>query len=115
MSHFSLFDLRLLPAALAAAALTLATPTLAAEEDNPKGETVTVIKAAKSCFANIVEVSGTIMPRDESMVRPERMGVKVADVLVEAGDTVTAGQTLARLNLPEGGSINVTAPVAGLV
>jgi len=109
MSYYS----RRLVAALSF--LLFASPTLAAEEDNPKGETVSVIKAVKSCFANIVEVSGTVMPRDENMVRPERMGLKVADVLVEAGDTVTAGQTLARLTLPEGGSINVTAPVAGLV
>jgi multidrug efflux pump subunit AcrA (membrane-fusion protein) len=111
MSHFNAFR----PFAALLAATFIATPTLAAEEDAPKGETVTVIKAAKSCFANIVEVSGTIMARDETSVRPERMGLKVADVLVEAGDTVTAGQTLARLTLPEGGSINITAPVAGLV
>ena len=49
------------------------------------------------------------------MVRPDRQGLKVAEVLVDAGETVTAGQTLARLNLPEGGTILVQAPVAGLV
>ena len=37
------------------------------------------------------------------MVRPERPGLKVAEILADAGDTVTAGQTLARLTLPEGG------------
>jgi HlyD family secretion protein len=37
-----------------------------------KTESVTVIKAAKLCFADIVEVSGTIYPRDENSVRPER-------------------------------------------
>ena len=116
MSLFKPFDyLPMLPAAIAAAALTLTTPAFAAEEDAPKGETVTVIKAAKSCFANIVEVSGIVMARDEVSVRPERVGLKVLDVLAEAGDTVTAGQTLARLNLPEGGSINVTAPVNGVI
>ena len=31
------------------------------------------------------------------------------------GDTVTAGQTLARLTLPEGGIGQVQAPVAGLI
>ena len=36
-------------------------------------------------------------------MRPERQGLKVAEMLAEAGDTVTAGQTLARLTLPEGG------------
>jgi HlyD family secretion protein len=34
---------------------------------------------------------------------------------VDAGETVTAGQALAKLNLPEGGMIVVQAPVAGLV
>ncbi len=115
MSHFSAFRPSRIVAAAVVAASTLATPLLAADEDSPKGEMISVIKAAKSCFANIVEVSGTIMAREETSVRPERQGVKVADVLVEAGDTVTAGQTLARLNLPEGGSINVTAPIAGVI
>jgi HlyD family secretion protein len=116
MKHFKAFDLsRTLPAAIAASLLALVSPALAADEDAPKGEMVTVIKAAKSCFANIVEVSGFILAQDEKQVRPERMGLKVADVLAEAGDTVTAGQTLARLNLPEGGSIVVQAPVAGII
>jgi HlyD family secretion protein len=92
-------------------------PALAADDPEvaPRGAAVTVLKAAKSCFANIVEVSGTIIPRDETQVRPERLGLKVAEVLVDAGDTVTAGQNLARLNLPEGGQLVVQAPVAGLV
>ena len=85
------------------------------EETAPKGAAVTVLKAAKSCFGNNVEVSGTIIPREETQVRPERMGLKVAEVLVDAGDSVTAGQTLARLTLPEGGTVIVQAPVAGLV
>ena len=59
-----------------------------------------MLKAAKSCFGNIVEV-GIVIPREETQVRPERMGLKVAEVLVEAGDGVTAGQTLARLMLPK--------------
>jgi len=116
MKHFQALDyLRILPAVAVAGVLALTSPTLAAEEEAPKGEMVTVIKAAKSCFANIVEVSGFILAQDEKQVRPERMGLKVADVLAEAGDTVTAGQTLARLNLPEGGSIVVQAPVAGII
>ena len=100
---------------LAAALLALAAPPALAADDAPKGAAVTVLKAAKACFANLVEVSGTIIPRDETSVRPERMGLKVAEVLVDAGDTVTAGQVLARLTLPEGGAVNVQAPVAGLV
>ena len=74
-----------------------------------------MLTAAKACFADIVEVSGIIIAREETMVRPERPGLKVAEILVEAGDTVTAGQILARLTLPEGGIAQVQAPVAGLV
>ena len=75
-----------------------------------------MLTAAKSCFSNIVEVSGIVLaPREETAVRPERQGLKVAEVLADAGDTVTAGQTLARLNLPDGGTTLVQAPVAGLI
>jgi len=104
-------------AAIGASLLCLAAvPALAADEaDAPKGPAVSVLKAAKSCFNNIVEVSGIILPREETAVRPERPGLKVADVLTDAGETVTAGQTLARLTLPEGGSVNVQAPVAGVI
>jgi multidrug efflux pump subunit AcrA (membrane-fusion protein) len=84
-------------------------------EAQPRGAAVTVFKAAKSCFGNIVEVSGTIIPREETQVRPERFGLKVAEVLTDAGDTVTAGQALARLTLPEGGTVAVQAPVAGVI
>ena len=117
MPHFStLSPFRPLPTLLAAALLGLAAlPAAAAEGDPLKTESVTVIKAAKLCFADIVEVSGTIYPRDENSVRPERMGLKVAEILAEPGESVSAGQTLAHLNLPEGGSINVTAPVGGVV
>jgi len=104
-----------LPALLTAALLGFAAPVSAAEEDTPKGASVTVLKAAKACFGNLVEVSGFILARDETAVRPERPGLKVAEVLAEAGDTVTAGQNLARLNLPEGGFQMIQAPVAGTV
>jgi HlyD family secretion protein len=106
------------PALLVAGLLCLAAqPVLAAEEAEvaPRGATVTVLKASKFCFGNIVEVSGIVMPREETQVRPERFGLKVAEVMADAGDSVSAGQTLARLNLPEGGSVNVQAPVAGVI
>jgi len=105
---------RLAPAALLLA--LLASPALAADEaDAPRGAAVTVLTAAKACFPDIVEVSGIIIAREETMVRPERPGLKVSEILAEAGDTVTAGQTLARLTLPEGGTAQVQAPVAGLI
>jgi multidrug efflux pump subunit AcrA (membrane-fusion protein) len=93
-----------------------AQPALGADEaDAPKGAAVTVLQAAKSCFAAIVEVSGIVIPREETAVRPERMGLKVAEILAEPGDSVTAGQTLARLTLPEGGVAQVQAPIAGVI
>ncbi len=89
----------------------------AAGEDDAarKGAAVSVLKATKSCFDAIVEVSGIVRPREETFVRPDRQGLKVADILADAGDNVTAGQTLARLALPEGGVAQVQAPVAGLI
>ncbi len=103
---------RKLPALLAATLLALASASasLAADEpDAPKGAAVTVLKAAKSCFASIVEATGIIIPRQETAVRPERPGLKVAAILAEPGDTVTSGQTLARLTLPEGGTTQLQA------
>jgi multidrug efflux pump subunit AcrA (membrane-fusion protein) len=95
-----------------------ASPTLAADATGdaaPKGSAVTVLKASKFCFGNIVEVSGIVIPREETQVRPERFGLKVAEVLADAGDGVSAGQVLARLNLPDGGSVQVQAPIAGVI
>jgi HlyD family secretion protein len=108
--------------------LALFCPSLAADEpdapkdapkeaakDAQKGAAVTVLKAAKFCFPAIVDASGILIPREETMVRPDRPGLKVSEIMAEAGDTVTAGQNLARLAPPEGGSIVVQAPVAGLI
>src|ERR1700710_964249 len=117
MSHFATIKLsREWLVVTIAALLSLASPALAADEpDAPRGAAVTVLKAAKSCFSDIVEVSGLLIPREETAVRPERSGLKVAEVLAEAGDTVTAGQALARLTLPEGGGVQVLAPGAGTI
>ncbi len=100
--------------------LALISPVLAADdpaakEGAPQGAAVTVLKASKFCFPNLVEAFGLLIPREETMVRPDRPGLKVAEILVDAGETVTAGQNLARLALPEGGSTLVASPVAGLV
>jgi HlyD family secretion protein len=101
---------------VAAAICAASSQCLAADDAQaPKGAAVTVLKAAKSCFSAIVEVSGILVPKDEIAVRPDRPGLKVAEVLVDAGETVTAGQTLVRLSLPEGGALPVQAPVAGLI
>ncbi len=116
MRHLPRAVVRRLRAAAVASLLVLGqSPAKAAEDDAPKGPAVTVLKVAKSCFSDIVEATGTIVAREETSVRPERPGLKVTDVLAEAGDTTTAGQVLARLALPEGGTLQVTAPVAGVI
>ena len=110
---------RRLPLFLAATLFCLASHHALAADDATdaarKGAAVSVLKATKSCFDAIVEVSGIVRPREETLVRPERQGLKVAEILADAGDTVTPGQTLARLALPEGGTVQVQAPVAGLI
>ena len=106
-------------ARLAAALLLLASPAFAADDpaakDAPPGAAVTVLKASKFCFPNLVEAFGILIPREETMVRPDRPGLKVTEILTDAGETVTSGQNLARLALPEGGTILVTSPVAGTI
>jgi HlyD family secretion protein len=119
MSRAALRNL-LAPLAAASLWLTLSSPILAADdpgtkEGAPQGAAVTVLKASKFCFPNLVEAFGIIVPREETMVRPDRPGLKVAEILTDPGETVTAGQNLARLSLPEGGTTLVTSPVAGMV
>lgn len=117
MNQFAARGLPRTLAAVSVAVFCIASQRCLAADDPgaPKGAAVTVLKAAKQCFSAIVEVSGILIPKEETAVRPDRLGLKVAEVLVDAGETVTAGQTLARLTLPEGGMIVVQAPVAGLV
>ena len=103
--------------ALTAGALgCIATPSRAADEaEQPKGAAVTVLKATKICFAANVEVYGILIPKDEVSIRPERQGTKVADVFIDLGESVTSGQTLARLLNTDGTTTNVTAPNAGII
>jgi HlyD family secretion protein len=94
----------------------LAQPAHAADgTEVPNGAAVTVLTAAKSCFSDIVDVSGILVPKEEIAIRPDRPGLKVADVLVDAGETVTAGQILARLTTPDGGTLQIQSTTAGLV
>ncbi|MBJ7405530.1 MAG: efflux transporter periplasmic adaptor subunit, partial [Bradyrhizobium sp.] len=86
MRHLPRAVLRnLYPAAVAGLLVLGPNPGLAAEDDAPKGPAVTVLKVAKSCFSDIVEATGTMIAREETTVRPERPGLKVTEVLAEAG------------------------------
>jgi multidrug efflux pump subunit AcrA (membrane-fusion protein) len=102
---------------LLAAALISALPLSAhaASETPSNAAAVTVFTTAKSCFSDVVEAFGLLIPREEIAVRPDRPGLKVQEVMVDIGQTVTAGQALARIGPPEGSAITVQAPAAGLI
>lgn len=80
---------------------------------------VTVMRTTKTCFADTVRVGGTLVAREDALVRPENEGLRIAEVLVEDGDNVSRGQVLARLTRREGQSgpaaATVEAPAAGII
>jgi HlyD family secretion protein len=82
------------------------------------GPTITVMKAKKACFTDSIDITGMLVPKQDILVRPEREGLQISNVLVESGETVTSGQILARLTPPEGqggGTVSVESPAAGVV
>ena len=97
----------------------LAGTTSPGEAQEAPARAVTVVRVARTCFVDALQVTGVVVPRYEVVVRPDREGLRVSDVLVQPGDTVIAGQVLARLKPPdgskEGGNATITAPVAGTV
>jgi HlyD family secretion protein len=108
-------------AALLAGIFADALPASAADARlNKTGMAVTVIEARQLCFEDTVQLAGRLVAREEIPVRPDVEGLRVAQVLAEDGDKVTAGQVLARLARTEGvpgptGMVQVTAPAAGIV
>src|SRR5215218_5042735 len=105
---------------LSAAAMALAPAAVAQPSGSASvGMAVTVTKASRTCFTDSLQVSGTLVPREEVFVRPETEGLQVSQIVIEDGDRVTAGQNLARLVRPEGqgpaASATVRAPAAGIV
>jgi multidrug efflux pump subunit AcrA (membrane-fusion protein) len=82
-----------------------------------RGMAVSIARIERHCFTNIVQASGFLVPRSVIDVRPEQEGLKVAQILVEPGDTVVAGQILVRLNEPErpqGQTVIIRSPVNGV-
>ena len=97
------------------------TAAMAAEPNSgaaPLAMSVTVIKVAKTCFSDAIEIPGTLVPREDILIRPENEGLHVTQLSSEEGDYVKSGQVLARLAPPEGqsgGASDVTAPASGLI
>ena len=104
----------------AAFLLGLTSIAIAAEGLEPRtGITVSVAKTAKACFPDTITVTGVLIPKEEALVRPEREGLQISQVLVDEGELVPAGQPLIRLVQPDAPAgtapITLTAPVAGKV
>ena len=106
---------------LAAAFWGYPSQLIAAERSDagaPVDMVVTVVKAKNMCFADTLQVTGVVTPKDEILVKPDREGLRISQVLVEVGDSVVSGQVLARLAQPEGqqgNAASVQAPAAGII
>jgi len=78
---------------------------------------VSVKRARKMCFADRVEVTGTLAARREVDVGTSRDGLVVTQVLVEPLDSVAPGQVLAQLSTMDGSGAGyaVRSTVSGVV
>ncbi|KJV09728.1 hypothetical protein VZ95_09650 [Elstera litoralis] len=83
---------------LLAAALTLAPLAARAQDVGPKPPMVSVVAAEKRSMVAKVAVTGSIVAREEILVSPEIENLRIIEILVEEGDRVEKGQTLARLS-----------------
>src|SRR5262245_30065411 len=81
-------------AVLLATGLGLPPSALAAEPNASSDMAVTVVPAKNMCFADTLQVTGVLVPRNEILVRPEREGLQISQVMVEPGDTIVSGQVL---------------------
>jgi HlyD family secretion protein len=104
---------------IAAAMACLALPANAEPRAKASADrAVTVTQTKNMCFSDSLQVTGVLVARNEVLVRPDREGLQVSQVLVEPGADVVLGQVLARLTPLEGqpgGSVAVQAPAAGVV
>lgn len=83
-----------------------------------QGIAVSVAKAEQACFTEALQATGSLVPKSEVKLSPERGGLQVSQILVEPGDSVGAGQILARLVAPSGvppQTEAIKSPVSGIV
>ncbi len=73
---------------------------------------VSVVSASNECFSAAVEATGFLVPRAESIIRLEPDGSHLTAVLVGEGDTVSAGQVMARVARPTFDIPNIPAEAA---
>ena len=87
-----------LPAVLLIA--TSAPATLAADATAPTTLAIPAVSTALARTREMVDalvVSGTLVARDEVLLAAEVEGLRIVELLADEGDSVTAGQVLARL------------------
>jgi HlyD family secretion protein len=82
---------------LAAAMVLFPLAAGAAQPQGAPAPAVSVTRAAEREITERAVVTGTLVPREEVLVAPELEGLRITEVLVEEGDSVTKGQVLARL------------------
>ncbi|WP_395697722.1 efflux RND transporter periplasmic adaptor subunit [Methylocella sp.] len=86
----------------------------------PAPMTVSVATAKTQCFVDRLRLEGFAVAREEIALRPEYEGLQLAQILVEDGASVSAGQPLAQLTRPDWlpglpTKTTMTAPAAGTV
>ncbi len=91
------------------------------EEKETTGKALVIVtKSVRSCFSDLVRVTGFVVPRREAVAGIDQEGSRVTDVMVREGEMVAENQELARLTPPLGQtssqrSVSLRAPAAGLV
>lgn len=88
--------------------------------NEPPTMTVSVVKTKTQCFVDRLRLNGSIVAREDVLVRPDIEGLQIAQLLAEDGASVTAGQPLAQLARPDwlpGAPVKatVTASAAGVL
>jgi HlyD family secretion protein len=113
-------DAMILTAAILSAVRLASSSAVAAESIDEAAQAVSVVEAKRMCLSDSLQVTGVLVPRRDVLVRPSKDGMQIKDVLVQPGDVVTSGQTLAHLRSADGSKDNtadvgINAPVAGIV
>lgn len=75
----------------------LKTPTLPAADSANLAPAVTVMRVVPADFVETIQLTGTLVAREEILVGPEVEGLRIIEVLADEGDRVKKGQVLARL------------------
>ena len=104
---------------VAAVLLRLISPSSSADATTlPPSMAVTAVKSTRACFSDTLVVMGAVVPQTEILVRPDREGLQIAEILVEVGQKVSSAQVLARLAPPhnqQGATVSISAPTGGIV